>query len=156
MSRDSRAVFQHAVFPPVYEEWCENARTNQGGLGIIRKQKKHAFSACFFRSCTSTFRSIGTFLSRVRTRRLPSGVTGRDYLGRTALQLAVLGEHYDCIQLLLEKSRLEVIEEGLLHAIKTENVKICDMFLGHPIYSDPRSRLQVGNISVSVLSLKLS
>ncbi|XP_059163999.1 short transient receptor potential channel 6-like [Physella acuta] len=67
----------------------------------------------------------------------------RDYLGRTALQLAVLGEHYDCIQLLLEKSRLDVIEEGLLHAIKTENVKICDMFLAHPVYSDQRSRMQL-------------
>ncbi|GFR66227.1 short transient receptor potential channel 6 [Elysia marginata] len=66
-----------------------------------------------------------------------------DYLGRTALQLAVLGEHYDCIQLLLEKSRMDVIEEGLLHAINTENVKICDMFLAHPVYSNPRSRLQL-------------
>ncbi|XP_055899528.1 uncharacterized protein LOC106062840 isoform X1 [Biomphalaria glabrata] len=67
----------------------------------------------------------------------------RDYLGRTALQLAVLGEHYDCIQLLLDKSRLDIIEEGLLHAIKTENVKICDMFLAHPVYSDQRSRMQL-------------
>nr|KAG5699167.1 hypothetical protein BaRGS_014466 [Batillaria attramentaria] len=70
-------------------------------------------------------------------------LTCRDYLGRTALQLAVLGEHFDCIQYLLEKSSLDVIEEALLHAIKTENVKICDMFLSHPMYSDKRARMQL-------------
>ncbi|XP_076449975.1 short transient receptor potential channel 6-like [Babylonia areolata] len=62
-------------------------------------------------------------------------VNCRDYLGRTALQLAVLGEHYDCISYLLQKSSPDTIEEALLHAIKKENVKICDMVLSHPIYS---------------------
>lgn len=64
-------------------------------------------------------------------------------MGRTALQLAVLGEHYDCIQLLLNKLTLDVVEEGLLHAIMADNVKICDMFLSHPIYSDHKARAQV-------------
>ncbi|XP_067655536.1 short transient receptor potential channel 7-like [Haliotis asinina] len=67
----------------------------------------------------------------------------RDYLGRTALQLAVLGEHYEAIQFLLDKCSLDVVEEGLLHAIKTENVKVCDMFLAHPIYSDKRARMEL-------------
>ena len=67
----------------------------------------------------------------------------RDYLGRTALQLAVVGEHPDAVQYLLGRSSLAVIEEGLLHAIKTENVRICDMFLAHPIYSDTKARVQL-------------
>ncbi|KAK7099044.1 hypothetical protein V1264_003240 [Littorina saxatilis] len=70
-------------------------------------------------------------------------VNCRDYLGRTALQLAVMGEHYDCISYLLEKSSMDTIEEALLHAIKSENVKICDMVLGHPMYSDKRARMQL-------------
>lgn len=67
----------------------------------------------------------------------------RDYLGRTGLQLAVLGEHYEAIQFLLDRCSLDVVEEGLLHAIKTENVKVCDMFLAHPIYSDKRARMEL-------------
>ncbi|KAL8623813.1 hypothetical protein ACOMHN_059894 [Nucella lapillus] len=70
-------------------------------------------------------------------------VNCRDYLSRTALQLAVLGEHYDCISYLLQKSSWDTIEEALLHAIKAENVKICDMVLSHPLYSDQTVRLQL-------------
>lgn len=67
----------------------------------------------------------------------------RDFLGRTGLQLAVLGDHYDAIQYLLNRCSLEVVEECLLHAIRSESVKICDMFLNHPIYSDKRTRMQL-------------
>ena len=70
-------------------------------------------------------------------------VNCRDYLGRTALQLGVIGEHYECLAYLLEKSSLDTIEEALLHAIKTQNVKICDMILGHPMYSDKSARMQL-------------
>lgn len=67
----------------------------------------------------------------------------RDYLGRSALQLAVQGEHYDTLQYLLDRCSLDVIEEALLYAIKTESVKICDIFLNHAIYSDSRSRMEL-------------
>ncbi|CAI9734239.1 short transient receptor potential channel 3-like [Octopus vulgaris] len=67
-------------------------------------------------------------------------VNCRDYLGRTALQLALQGDHYDATKFLLDHCTLDVIEEGLLHAIKLENVRICDMFLNHPVYADERNR----------------
>ena len=54
-------------------------------------------------------------------------VNCRDYLGRTALQLGVIGEHYECLAYLLEKSSMDTIEEALLHAIKTQNVKILSL-----------------------------
>ncbi|XP_064635517.1 short transient receptor potential channel 7-like isoform X2 [Lineus longissimus] len=66
-----------------------------------------------------------------------------DILGRTALQLAVLQEHYDVIQYLLGKCKLEVIEDALLHAIKNGSVKVCEIFLNHPIYSNPQRRIQL-------------
>ncbi|XP_014666825.1 PREDICTED: short transient receptor potential channel 3-like [Priapulus caudatus] len=52
-----------------------------------------------------------------------------DYLGRNALQLAVLGEHLDVIGHLLPKSNLQCIGDTLLFAISKGNVRICEMVL---------------------------
>lgn len=70
-------------------------------------------------------------------------VNCRDYLGRTALQLSLQGDHYEETKFLMDHCNLDVIEEGLLHAIKLENVRMCDMILNHPVYSDERNRIRL-------------
>ncbi len=57
-----------------------------------------------------------------------------DYLGRTALRLAVENEHLEVVELLLEKSDSPKIREALLLAIYRGHNQIAEVILKHPKY----------------------
>ena len=57
-----------------------------------------------------------------------------DYMGRSALHLAVDSESMDCIELLLDKLNFECIDEALLHAISKGATKIVRVIIEHPNY----------------------
>ena len=66
-----------------------------------------------------------------------------DYLGRSGLHLAIIYEHYDVIEYLLDRCKLEIIEDALLHAISVESVRTCEIFLKHSVYTNRRSRFKL-------------
>ncbi len=66
-----------------------------------------------------------------------------DYLGRSALHLAVEHEHHDLIVYLLDRCKLDVVENALMCAILEDNVKICELILNHQVYSSKRYRLKL-------------
>jgi len=57
-----------------------------------------------------------------------------DYMGRSALHLAVDSENIEAIELLLEKINFECVEESLLHAISKGATKIVRVMIEHPNY----------------------
>lgn len=57
-----------------------------------------------------------------------------DYMGRSALHLAVDSENIEVIELLLEKINFECVEESLLHAISKGATKIVRVIIEHPNY----------------------
>ena len=61
-----------------------------------------------------------------------------DHLGRSALELALMGDHHDVLEYLLPRSNLQCIEDALLYAISKDNVKFCELILEHPLYKNHR------------------
>ena len=57
-----------------------------------------------------------------------------DYMGRSALHLAIDNENTESIELLLDKLSFECIEESLLHAISKGSIKTVKMIIEHPSY----------------------
>jgi ankyrin repeat protein len=57
-----------------------------------------------------------------------------DYMGRSALHLAVDSENMETIELLLDKMSFENIEEALLHTISKGSSKIVKVIIEHPNY----------------------
>jgi len=57
-----------------------------------------------------------------------------DYMGRSALHLAVDSESIETVELLLEKLSFENIEESLRYAISKGNTKIVRAIVEHPSY----------------------
>ena len=64
-----------------------------------------------------------------------------DHLGRSALELALMGDHLDVVEYLLPRSNLQCIEDALLFAIGKENVQVCELLLDHPLYKNRRIQL---------------
>ena len=64
-----------------------------------------------------------------------------DYLGRSALELALMGDHQDVVEFLLPRSNLQCVEDALLYSIDKENVKMCELMLDHPLYRNHRVKL---------------
>ena len=64
-----------------------------------------------------------------------------DHLGRSALELALIGDHQTIVEYLLPRSNLQCIEDTLLYAISRENVKVCEMILDHPLYKNQKIQL---------------
>jgi len=48
-----------------------------------------------------------------------------DYMGRSALHLAVDSENMEAIEMILDRINFECIEESLLHAISKVPVQLC-------------------------------
>ena len=57
-----------------------------------------------------------------------------DYMGRSALHLAVDSESTETVELLLEKMDFECTEEALLHAISKAATKTVRLIIEHPNY----------------------
>jgi len=57
-----------------------------------------------------------------------------DYMGRSALHLAIDNENTESIELLLDKLNFESIDESLLHAISKGSIKTVKMIIEHPSY----------------------
>ena len=57
-----------------------------------------------------------------------------DHLGRSALELALMGGHTAIVEYLLPRSNLQCIEDTLMYAIEKDNVKMCELILEHPLY----------------------
>jgi ankyrin repeat protein len=57
-----------------------------------------------------------------------------DYMGRSALHLAVDSESMELVELLMEKINFACIEEALLHAISKGATKIVKVIIEHPNY----------------------
>ena len=57
-----------------------------------------------------------------------------DHLGRSALELALMGGHTTIVEYLLPRSNLQCIEDTLMYAIEKDNVKMCELILEHPLY----------------------
>ena len=68
-----------------------------------------------------------------------------DYLGRSALELAVVEEHTPVIEYLLTRSNIQCIEDAFLVAIGKDNVRICEIILNHPLYKNNRVKLDSTN-----------
>ena len=65
-----------------------------------------------------------------------------DYMGRSALHLAVDSENIETIELLMDKISFECIEEALLHAISKGATKIVRVVIEHPNYMAGEDRTQ--------------
>lgn len=70
-----------------------------------------------------------------------------DYMGRSALHLAVDSENMETIELLLDKMSFENIEEALLHTISKGSSKIVKVIIEHPNYIAKED--QVGLMTVT-------
>jgi ankyrin repeat protein len=57
-----------------------------------------------------------------------------DYMGRSALHLAVDSESMELVELLMEKISFACVEEALLHAISKGATKIVKVIIEHPNY----------------------
>ena len=57
-----------------------------------------------------------------------------DYMGRSALHLAVDSDSMEAVELLLDRINFECIEESLLHAISKGATKIVKVMIEHPNY----------------------
>jgi len=57
-----------------------------------------------------------------------------DYMGRSALHLAVDSDSMELVELLMEKISHECVEEALLHAISKGATKIVKVVIEHPNY----------------------
>lgn len=61
-----------------------------------------------------------------------------DHMGRSALELALMGENQAVVEYLLPRSNLQCIEDALLYAISKDNAKMCELILDHPLYNNHR------------------
>ncbi len=57
-----------------------------------------------------------------------------DHMGRSALELALMGGHVAVVEHLLPRSNLQCVEDTLMYAIEKDNVKMCELILEHPLY----------------------
>ena len=57
-----------------------------------------------------------------------------DYMGRSALHLAVDSDSMELVELLMEKISFECVEEALLHAISKGATKLVKVVIEHPNY----------------------
>ena len=64
-----------------------------------------------------------------------------DQLGRSALELALIGGHHLIMEHLLPRCNLQSIEDTLLLAIGKDCVKTCERILDHPLYRNQRMHL---------------
>lgn len=64
----------------------------------------------------------------------PLNINCVDYMGRSALHLAVDSESMEAVELLLDRVNFENIEEALLHAISKGSVKVVKVIVEHPNY----------------------
>ena len=64
-----------------------------------------------------------------------------DQLGRSALELALIGEHDAVVEYLLPRSNLQCLEDALLYSISKDNVRMCELLLDHPLYNNHRIKL---------------
>lgn len=62
----------------------------------------------------------------------------RDEFGRCALELALIGCHESIVDYLLPRSNVQCVEDALFYAIDTDNVKMAELILSHPLYSSAR------------------
>lgn len=65
---------------------------------------------------------------------VPLNVNCVDYMGRSALHLAVDSENIEAIDILLDRLLFQAIEEALLHAISKGATKIVKVIVEHPNY----------------------
>lgn len=61
-----------------------------------------------------------------------------DYMGQSALQLAVANEHLEVTELLLKKNNLSRIGDALLLAISKGYIRIVEAILSHKAFADSR------------------
>lgn len=64
-----------------------------------------------------------------------------DQLGRSALELALIGEHDAVVEYLLPRSNLQCLEDALIYSISQDNVRMCELILDHPLYNNHRIKL---------------
>ena len=57
-----------------------------------------------------------------------------DYMGRSALHIAVDSDSMELVELLMEKISFECVEEALLHAISKGATKLVKVIIDHPNY----------------------
>ena len=57
-----------------------------------------------------------------------------DYMGRSALHIAVDSDSMELVELLMEKISFECVEEALLHAISKGATKLVKVIIEHPNY----------------------
>ena len=65
-----------------------------------------------------------------------------DYMGRSALHLAIDSEKLDVIEILLDNLSFNCIEEALLHAISKGGVKMVKLITEHPNFMAGEDRLR--------------
>ena len=61
-----------------------------------------------------------------------------DHMGRSALELALMGDHVAVGEYLLPRSNLQSVEDGLLYAISKDNLKMAELLLDHPLFRNHR------------------
>lgn len=65
-----------------------------------------------------------------------------DYMGRSALHLAIDSEKLDVIEILLDNVNFNCIEESLLHAISKGGTKIVKIIIEHPTFMAGENKLR--------------
>ena len=88
-----------------------------GDLGIVRQSLEDATEASLNINCV-------------------------DYMGRSALHLAIDSEKIDVIEVLLDNLSFNCIEEALLHAISKGATKIVKIIIEHPNFMEGEDKLK--------------
>ena len=70
-----------------------------------------------------------------------------DYMGRSALHLAVDSENIEAIEMLMDRISFECVEEALLHAISKGSTKIVRVLIEHPnfIAAEERNKRNIND-----------
>ena len=65
----------------------------------------------------------------------------QDHMCRSALELALVGDHLPVVEYLMPRTNLQCVEDALLYAIDRDHLRYCELILDHPLYKNQRIRM---------------
>lgn len=90
----------------------------------------------------ATLGDVGVVRQSIEESEMLFNVNCVDYMGRSALHLAIDSEKLDVIEILLDNVNFNCIEESLLHAISKGGTKIVKIIIEHPTFMAGENKLR--------------
>ncbi|CAI9738536.1 short transient receptor potential channel 3-like [Octopus vulgaris] len=90
----------------------------------------------------ATLGDVGVVRQSIEENEMLFNVNCVDYMGRSALHLAIDSEKLDVIEILLDNVNFNCIEESLLHAISKGGTKIVKIIIEHPTFMAGENKLR--------------